>query len=277
MNAVTRSCLFQSTVVAISLMLFLGCNAKQQVKIASNPSSLSAINKSKRISAGWAPYAPYISLNTETKKPEGFYVDLVEAMASEAGWEVNWVETTWGNMITDLNTGRFDVMAAPVFRTISRETEVDFTRSIDFFGLNAVVRKDDDKLITVADLDQGGVTVTVTQGEVGQDFAQRHMKNAKVEVHKTGDISLALVDVIQKRADVGICDSWTAKQFVEKHNGNVRLLMENPFAQVGAGWFVRQGDTDLLQFLNVAIDWLESSGAVKTYSEKYDLGSFLKE
>lgn len=258
------------------LVLLLGAAACSRPEQAGRSlPQLSLIRQGHAIRVGWAPYAPYSSLDPASKKPQGFYIDLVEAMAGESGLKVEWVETTWGTMISDLKANKFQFMGSPVFRTIPRALEVAFTRPIDFFGYSAIVRRGDGRFKSIEDLNRSGVRLAVTQGEVGQEFAQRHLPQAELVVHKTGDIALALVDVIQGKADAGICDAWTARQFATEHKDSVEdLFAARPFNVVGAGWFVAQDQADLLQFLNTTIDWLESSGELRRLASRYDLPSF---
>ncbi|MCI0624465.1 MAG: ABC transporter substrate-binding protein [Acidobacteria bacterium] len=235
------------------------------------------IKAAKKVVAGWAPYAPYCFKNPKSGALEGFYIDLFSRFTQEAGLSIVWVETTWGTMISDLKAGKFQVMAAPVFRTIPRSLEVAFTRSIDFFGYSAIAKVGDSRFKRIQDLNRTAVRIAVTQGEVGHEFAQRHLPKGQLVVHKSGDISLALVDVIQGRADVGISDAWTIKQFAAAHPKAVKdLFASNPFNIVGAGWFVNPGEAQLIQFLNSSIDWLESSGTIADIATHYELPSFLE-
>lgn len=264
-------------VLSASLLWVLAACAPsgRQLNNVRPDNSLAQIREAHSIRAGWAPYAPYSALEPESGKPAGFYIDLFNTAAAEAGLEVVWVETTWGTMISDLKTGKFDVMASPVFRTIPRALEVSFTRAVDYFGYSAIVRKGEQRFQNIEDLNRSDVTLTVTQGEVGHEFAQRHLPNARLIVHKTGDISLALVDVVNGKADAGICDAWTAKQFAQEHATAVTdLFAANPFNVVGAGWFVDPAAGELLSFLDSAIDWLESTGEVERLAAPYALPSF---
>lgn len=264
--------------VLLGLCLTLGsCGPNQQSSSSATPSTLERVASRKTVMAGWAPYAPYATANLQVPggQPQGYYIELFERLASEAGFDVVWVETTWTTMISDLKVGKFDVMAAPVFRTIPRATAVAFTNAIDYFGLSAVVRADDARFSSVYDFNRPEIRISVVQGEVGEEFAARHLPDAELTRHKSGSIAVALVDVIQGRSDVGICDAWTARQFVAEHPGEVRdLFGEDPFNKVGAGWFVRSDDLEFLQFLNTAVDWLKTSGALEEIATRYELPSF---
>jgi ABC-type amino acid transport substrate-binding protein len=264
----------------IAALVFAGACGQPQSKDAAIQSAaadniLTRVRTEKTVLAGWAPYAPYSSRDTKTGKVTGYYIDLFERMAEEGGLKIQWVETTWGTMISDLKLGKFEVMASPVFRTVPRALEAEFTRPIDYFGYSAVVRKGDNRFHSIGDFDAVGVKLAVTQGEVGYDYARRYLPSAQLVAHQTGDIALALVDVVEGRADAGLADAWTVKQFVAAHPDKVRdLFGDHPFNTVGGAWLVPQGQSDWLQFLNTSIDWLESSGYVDRASTKYELGSF---
>lgn len=266
--------LFQFLPAALVVVALASCGGDSPDSGAAPVDNLARIKNDKVVVAGWAPYAPYASKNPTTGAVEGFYIDLFNRTAQEAGFRVQWVETTWGTMIADLNTGKFQVMAAPVFRTIPRALEVSFTRPIDYFGYSAIARRNDSRFRQIGDFNNASVKIAVTQGEVGHEFAQRQLPRAQLVVHRSGDISIALLDVIQGRADVGIADAWTIKQFAAAHPNEVQDLFGNrPFYNVGAGWFVRQSDLQLLNFLNSSIDWLESSGTLQEIGSHYSLAS----
>jgi ABC-type amino acid transport substrate-binding protein len=272
--------------LSLVLTLFFACQQQPQADTRSSethpaaavPASvLAKVRAQHKIVAGWAPYAPYASKDIATGKVKGYYIDLFNRAAEEGGVQVEWVETTWSTMIADLHANKFEVMAAPVFRTVPRAIEVGFTKSIDYFGNSAVVRAGDVRFKNIADFNDPNVTIAVTQGEVGYDYAKRYLPKAKLVVHNSGDISLALIDVIQKRADAGICDAWTAREFAKQHAGAITDLFGNrPFNVVGAGWFVEPAQTEWLNFLNTEIDWLQSSGEADRIAGQYSLPSVAK-
>lgn len=273
-----RAWQYWALVLLSACILLPGCRRHgEDGAKAPPPNKLQHIVQRGKLVAGWAPYAPYASANIKEPggRPEGYYIDLFERVASEAGLKVTWVETTWTTMISDLKADKFDVMAAPVFRTIPRSMEVAFTGSIDYFGLSAVVRAGDDRFKSLDDFNQTNVKISVVQGEVGEEFASRRLARAQINRHKSGNIAVALVDVIQGQADVGICDAWTARQFVAEHAKEAKdLFPTSPFNKVGAGWFVRPSDVEFLQFLNTSIDWLKTSGALDEVAKGYELPSF---
>jgi ABC-type amino acid transport substrate-binding protein len=262
--------------IAATLLATIVCASCSSPQTGQTASALEKIQQAKTIRAGWAPYPPYAERDPATGQVQGFYIDLFRRVGTESGLKIEFIETTWTTMIADLKTGKFDVMAAPVFRTIPRALEVSFTRPIDYFGLSAMVRSGESRFAKLDDFNRKGVRIATVTGEVGNDFARTHLPNAEIIAHSSGNISVALVDVIEGKADVGITDAWTIRQFVAAHANQTRdLFAKDPFDIVGAGWFVRTDANDLLNFLNSSIDWLDSSGALKETATKYQLASFL--
>src|SRR6185436_14562977 len=92
---------FLTTLIVAIVCLVVSCRPAEISK-TSGETTFARIKAEKKILAGWAPYAPYASMNLQTKQPEGFYLELFKRMASEGGFEIEWVETTWGTMISDL-------------------------------------------------------------------------------------------------------------------------------------------------------------------------------
>jgi ABC-type amino acid transport substrate-binding protein len=273
-SALPKSTMAVTTAILCTLTFTFGCSAPKSD--TQTISDLGAVKRDKKIVAGWAPYPPYSQKNPTNGKIEGFYISLFQSVADEAGIKVEFVETTWTTVISDLKSGRFQVMAAPVFRTIPRALEVDFTRPVDYFGLSAIVRNGDKRFSQLEDFNSKKIKIATVQGEVGWDFARRHLPQAELVVHQSGNISVALVDVLEGKADAGITDAWTVRQFAAAHPGKVTdMFGSRPFGLVGAGWIVRQDSSDLLRFLNTSIDWLESSGALHQIASGYDLPSFL--
>ena len=267
-------------VFIISLLIF-GCGTREggqgQVdQITTNGKSvLEKVKREKVLKVGYVKYPPYVIRNPNTGALSGFYIELIEYVAKLTGAKVSYHESNWGTMITDIKAHKYDVQAAPIFRTTPRAMEVSFLRPIGYFGNGAVVRKGDTRFKNPLDFNREGVKIAVAQGEVGHEFAKKFLTKTKLIVIQTEDIARPLLDVVTGRADAGIADAWTTYRFVQQHPDAVEdLFAEKPFNIVSASWFVRQGDPVWEQFLNTAIDFLESSGEIERLSQKYQVPSF---
>ena len=61
------------------------------------------------------------------EEPEGFIVDIVRGFAAELGVEVKWEILEWSAMLTAVNTGKVDFIAANMNMRLDREAEIDFS------------------------------------------------------------------------------------------------------------------------------------------------------
>lgn len=112
----------------------------------------------------------------------GFDADLVEEMASRLGLTVEWIDTDFDTIFTQLATGTFDVVASATTITPERAQQVNFTmpyyKAQQALAVNTVETPD---LTSVADLGEGN-SVAVQTGTTGADWATENLAPLGVEV-----------------------------------------------------------------------------------------------
>src|SRR3990172_3535502 len=74
------------------------------------------------------PYPPFEDFDT-TGNVIGFDADLINEIASRLGLTVEWIDTDFDTIFTQLATGRFDVVASATTITPERAQQVSFTES----------------------------------------------------------------------------------------------------------------------------------------------------
>lgn len=108
----------------------------------------------------------------------------------------------------------------------------------------------------------------MTQGEAGHEYATANFKNAKLIVHPGADQMLTFQDVLTGRADVALGDAYVTSQFAKLHSGKVKdLFARNPYNLTPVSWAVQRSDQELLQFLNSAIESLDSTGYLRKFED----------
>src|ERR1700681_688685 len=98
-----------------------------------------------------------------TGKLGGIDIDLSQELGKELGAEVQYVETSFGTFIADLQANKCDVGMFGVGVTLKRAQAVEFTTPYLQTGIYAVVRKGD-SIANWADIDKPGHSVAVTLG-----------------------------------------------------------------------------------------------------------------
>lgn len=145
-----------------------------------------------------------------------------------------------------------------------------FTRPLFYLGNSAVIRKGDSRFRSFSDFNNEGVTLSVTQGTGEHDYAQNYLAKANIKAYSSPDLTLPLLEVLNKRSDVAFTDTYTATQFVKKNPSLQALYVENPFNLTAVSWTVRRGDQEWLDFLNNSLLYLELSGRLKEFEKKYE-------
>jgi len=263
--------------IVIGLVLVVGVFKNQGSTSSVQNSILERVKSEKTIRVGYAAYPPYVAKNLNTGELSGFYIDIMNEMASRAGWKVEWVETTWQTFISDLQTGKFDVIDDPMFATIPRWAEINFTSPLGYFsGVAGLTQKNEFRFSKIQDLNKAGITIAVPQGWTSQEYANKHLPLATIKVFPGDTAALALADAITGNSDVALADGLSVEQYIEKNpNQNAKtLFLDNPPAITPAAWGIRKGDVEWLLFLNGSIDSMRADGTLKNIAEKYKLYSY---
>jgi len=254
-------------------MFFLSCDqmSKQPGEsVQKSANTLEKVKKTGILNVGYIPYPPTVQKDPNTGKMTGHYIDTIEYIAKEMGVKVEYHEAEWGTFIAGLKSGQFDLSIAATYRTIPRAEEVAFTRPLMYVGNSVIVKKEETRFKVIKDLDREDITIAVTQGEQGHEYARINLTKAKLKVLSSADQSLAFTEVSTGRTDAALGDSWACKQFAEHHSEVKDLLANTPYNLTPVGWAVRYDDLVWLEFLNTSLDALESIGKLQEFEKRYD-------
>lgn len=112
----------------------------------------------------------------------GFDVDLAEEIAARLDLEVEWVTANFDNIFTDLDAGKFDMVAAASTITEERLVSVDFSdpyfNARQGFSVNTQATPD---IQSTDDLAEGDV-VGVQKGTTGKIWADENLGPMGVEI-----------------------------------------------------------------------------------------------
>ena len=230
---------------------------------------LDRIMKTKQLKVGYIPSPPSAIKDPATGKLSGFYIDAIRLVAAQMKVEPVFIETGWATFPAGLNSGEFDVCVAGTFATIGRAMAVDFTRPLNYLGYSAVMKATDTRFKTLSDMDKTGIKIAVVQGAAGHEFAKEYFKKAELVVLSTTNLTAPFIEVTAGRADVGIEDAWSVRRYTKEHPEVKDMFRDNPYNLLPIAWTVKKGNTEMLNFMNTAIDYLLSTGRMERMSEAY--------
>lgn len=112
-------------------------------------------------------YRPF-AIKTDTGFA-GHDIDLIETMAKELGVKVEYVPTSWPNLMKDIQSDTFDVAVGGITRNVNRMRVVAMLPGYAPFGKVALVRTaDKTKFTTAESLKQPGVRVIKNPGDTNE-------------------------------------------------------------------------------------------------------------
>jgi ABC-type amino acid transport substrate-binding protein len=204
------------------------------------------------------PYPPFEQ--GKASNPTGFDVELVEALAEKIGRTAQFQDTSFDTIFRDLAQGKFELVASATTITDEREETVDFTDPY-YLSEQALLVKEGSDVKTVEDLE--GATVGVQQGTTGQEYTEEETGAAEVRPFPEGPDAVNALNA--GTVDAVVIDLPVAEDAVSKQGG-VEVSTSIPTDEQ-YGFVVAEGDEELLNELNEALEEIKDDG---TYAEIYE-------
>ena len=194
--------------------------------------------------------APYFAKDIATGQWLGFGADFARELASALGVKLQYVETTWGNAVLDLQSNKIDCMFG-LGPTEQRRKMIGFTDPV-FHNTFTIVARKGYNPTTWAEINKPDARIAVDVGSNQDQFATRTLPNATVRRYDTsGDATLALQT---GRADAQVLVVVLAATVLAKAPGLGHMVIPTPVegTDVCAG-IQQESDPALMNFIN---QWL---------------------
>ena len=226
--------------------------------VAMAPGSLSAQQKQGRsltvaTDATWPP----MEMVDTSKNIVGFDIDLMKAIAKEAGVEVVFKNTAWDGIFGGLDAGKYDAIISSVTITDERKKQYDFSEPYINIGQILVVPKTVKNVKTLSDMKGKKVGA-----QIGTTGAFEVKKASGVELKTYDEVGLAFEDMAAGRINGVVCDEPTAANFAlqrTEYKEKFQIVGET-FTKESYGIVVKKGNKELLDMLNKGIAAVKSKG-----------------
>lgn len=196
----------------------------------------------------------------------GFDIELIKAIAEEAGFEIenDEIETTnFDGIIPGLQTGQFEIAIAGMSITEERAKVIDFSDPYYESGIAIGVLSDRDDINGLEDLD--GKTVATRLGTTSGNYLREHVPGAEINEYEQMDQVYLAVE--NGSADAVMYDLPNIEYYIATE-GNGRLKVVGDLYQAeDYGIGITAGNEDLVAAINDALATLRENG---TYDEIYN-------
>lgn len=259
-----RGNIMKKTVLALLLLcamlcMVLGASAEGEDALAK------LMNKGEIVIACEGTYSPWNYIDENTDELMGYDVEVGAAIAEKLGLKPVFKTNLWDNLFMDLDNGANDLVIASVEPTEDRAEKYDFSTPYAYTRTVLVVREDNDKIKSFADL--AGMTTCNTITSVYAMIAEAN----GATVLAVDDLGQTMEHVIQGRCD-GTLNADTAfydflravpdapLKIVDATDDPVTIVVPIPKGEEYAS---------LLAAVNQAIEELGEEGVLTELSMKY--------
>ncbi|MFZ4759075.1 MAG: transporter substrate-binding domain-containing protein [Burkholderiaceae bacterium] len=211
--------------------------------------TLATIRLRGTLRVGVVPVVPMVMIDSRGELT-GYSVDLARRLAEDMGVSLEFVPTSWPQVVPDLLDRQFDLIATGFWITVQRALVVNFTDPTAAEGIYLVAnRRKAGGRTLLADYDQPGITLAVSPDTPQASLAQRLFPKAKL-LTTAGD---PLQTVARGAAHATLLPTLAPQLAMRSAPDTLFLPRAQPVSGASAAMALRKGDPDFLNFLN---SWL---------------------
>ena len=233
-------------------------------------SRLFDITKSGRLRVCvWPLYYSIAMRDPKTGELVGIDADLSKELAKDMGVKLEYVETSFGTFIADLQANKCEIGMFGVGATMKRAQAAEFSRPYLITNVYAVMREAG-PVKEWADIDKKGVNVVTTLGSYIEPFMRGYLKNATLTA--VAPPATTPAELMARRADVIMTDFPSALRMTKEFEGTKFLLPPEKLAVTPYAYVVPQGDQIWLNYVNLFVDTIKIDGRLAAAAARHGLG-----
>jgi polar amino acid transport system substrate-binding protein len=209
--------------------------------------------------------APFAMVDPKaTSKLIGFEVEIMEEIASELGYKLEFVQNSWDGLVPGLKNKNYDVAINGIEITPERQKEVNFSRAYYSTYEQLVVRKEQEGIDALADLH--GKKVGTLKSSLAQTILE---KEGGIEILYYESEVAAYSDLKNNRSDAVLLDSPIAIYYALPDPA--LKLVGSPIGQMLYGIAIHKDRADLLKSINAVLKKMEKTGRLREILDRWNL------
>jgi len=267
MTSISTRRFLQVAGLAAASLLLAACGKKEEAPASAPTPVASAPTPAKVVVVGTdAAYAPFESQN-EKGDIVGFDIEVVQAIAAKAGFEVKFVNTPWEGIFNALGQGDRDMVVSAVTITEERKQTMDFSNPY-FDAQQLIAVKEDSKVARFADLKN--LKVGVQTGTTGDEAVSKLLGKTSTDIKRFESTPLALKELESGGVDAVVADNGVVIHYVANNpGGKFKTVADAEFVPEQYGIALKKGNTELLDKVNQGLTAIKADGTYDRIFGKY--------
>ena len=216
------------------------------------------------------PTFPPFDTTDENGELDGFDVDLMNAIAEDQCFEIEWTQLGFDGLIPALESKQIDIIASGMWASPDRAKVVDFSNTYYDSGLVLAV-KEDNTSITGADSLTKEMKVAAQIGTSSADLVQQWADEGKIAEAKVYDkVNEAVMDLQNGTVDALLNDKPVTTEYMSKQPGKIKIVGDI-LNEESYGFAVNKENTELLEKINTGLQNVIDNGTYDQLLAKWGL------
>ncbi|WP_279402075.1 transporter substrate-binding domain-containing protein [Arthrobacter sp. JCM 19049] len=230
-------------------------NTETSSQPEADSSRLDAIKKANQLKVcTTGDYRPFTYLDPESGEWSGIDIDMAQDLAEELGVEVEFVQTSWKNLMPDF-LEECDMAVGGVSISLERAEQAYFSdATLDEGKTPITLCENVEKYDTVKEINQPGVRSITPIGGTNEKFADEHYPEG--EIIRFEDNNAIFDEIIAGRADVMTTDASETRWVAHEKPELCAVHPDKPFNFSQKAYMLPRGDETFRQYVN---QWLNMS------------------
>lgn len=255
-------------VFAVLLLLSFAAHA------AERESAFDRVLRTGTLRCGYFVMDSLLTKDLKTGKMGGPGYDIITAMAKNLSLKVEWVqEAGFASMGNDLNTGRYDMVCAPVVPNGPRARVMSMSRTVFSQPVTIWLHKDDPRLVQKDPswLNAGMTKFISVDGTAFTTLIENFFPQAAiVALPELTPVSDMYLELKGRKVDAMLMTTYNAVKFAEKNEGIVHQYTDRIVNYPTYQFPLPQGDAKMQSMVNMALQELVYNGVIDAVLGKYD-------
>jgi ABC-type amino acid transport substrate-binding protein len=263
------------TVIACTLS---ACTSSPLVR-SHKESLYERVIRTGKIRCAFIPYPPYCVKDPNSGRVYGIGIDALQLIGKKLGLTIEiGEEVGYGTMVEGLQTGRYDMVAMPVWPIASRAKVAGFSKPLCFNCMFAYAKKGDRRFANHLErINSSDITIPTIDGEAAAVVADTDFPKAKkLAMPQMTEYPQLLLNVVTGKADVALVEAGFAHGYL-KHNPGVveNIDPDRPVRVFPCCWMFKRGELEFKAMLDTVLDEVINSGALDRIIDKYQSDSVI--
>ena len=237
-------------------------NTETSSQTEADSSRLDAIKKANQLRVcTTGDYRPFTYLNPESGDWSGIDIDMAQDLAEELGVEVEFVQTSWKNLMPDF-LEKCDMAVGGVSISLERAEQAYFSdATLDEGKTPITLCENVEKYDTVKEINQPGVRSITPIGGTNEEFADEHYPEG--EIIRFEDNNVIFDEITAGRADVMTTDASETRWVAHEKPELCAVHPDKPFNFSQKAYMLPRGDEAFRQYVNQWLNMSKNDGTLK--------------